>query len=130
LRIICIIDICTLWGVYLLMATDCLNCCRHPQFTSQVILSSTRTVHESRTPNGRDIYGIELAIHLIHCSLPMQHYSDISTTLRNDSRTEDDREERARRVRSTALSKAVSSIPTCGYVDRRDKIDHHVKECE
>jgi len=60
----------------------------------------------------------------------MQHYSDISTTLRNDSRTEDDREERARRVRSTALSKAVSSIPTCGYVDRRDKIDHHVKECE
>jgi len=33
-----------------------------------------------------------------------------------------------RKVRSTALSKAVSSIPTCGYVDRRDKIDHHVRE--
>jgi hypothetical protein len=32
-----------------------------------------------------------------------------------------------RRVRSTALSKAISSIPTCGYVDRRDKIDHHVR---
>ncbi len=30
-------------------------------------------------------------------------------------------------IRSTALSKAISSIPTCGYVDRRDKIDHHVR---
>ncbi len=27
-----------------------------------------------------------------------------------------------RKVRSTALSKAISSIPTCGYVDRRDKL--------
>lgn len=26
------------------------------------------------------------------------------------------------------MSKAVSSIPTCGYVDRRDIVDHHVKE--
>jgi hypothetical protein len=25
------------------------------------------------------------------------------------------------------LSKAFSSIPTCGYVDRRDKIDHHLR---
>jgi hypothetical protein len=25
-------------------------------------------------------------------------------------------------IRSTALSKAFSSIPTCGYVDRRDKL--------
>lgn len=33
-----------------------------------------------------------------------------------------------RDIRSTALSKAVSSIPTCGYVDRRDKIDHHVRK--
>src|ERR1700722_3551324 len=54
----------------------------------------------------------------------------MSVQLGNDNRTEDDGKQRVRRVRSTALSKAVSSIPTCGYVDRRDKIDHHVKECE
>ena len=33
-----------------------------------------------------------------------------------------------RKIRSTALSKAFSSIPTCGYVDRRDNVDHHVRD--
>ena len=53
-----------------------------------------------------------------------------SAQIQHDSRTEDGSEHKVRKVRSTALSKAVSSIPTCGYVDRRDKIDHHVKECK
>jgi hypothetical protein len=37
-----------------------------------------------------------------------------------DSRIVKD-DKKKKNVRSTALSKAVSSIPTCGYVDRRDK---------
>ena len=75
---------------------------------------------------------VEIFVHLRKLAFkftPTCSHDTVQTSvhLQNNSVTEDDSGRRMRRVRSTALSKAVSSIPTCGYVDRRDKIDHHVR---